>query len=120
MRRIRLLLVILVLAVVLLSAPVSVVGASSSPDFEVYLPENIVEPGEETDLDLEIRNAAPEDNDTAPGEDPQDEARNVVVTLEDGDAPISVKTDETPIRSMSGDSLTSESFTVAVDRFRIS
>ena len=115
MRRIRLFLVTLVLVVVLLSAPVSVVGASSNPDFEVYLPENIVEPGEETELDLEIRNAAPEDNDTAPGEDPQDEARNVVVTLEDGDAPISVKTDETPIRSMSGDSLTSESFTVAVD-----
>ncbi|GEM_PF-272637 len=115
MRRIRVV-GVLVLVLVFLSVPSAfVASASSAPDFEVYLPENVVEPGEETVLELEVRNAASPDEDADPGDIPEDEARAVTVTLEGGDAPISVKTAETPMPTMSSESLFSESFTVAVD-----
>lgn len=105
------------LVLLVLAGSPLVVSASSTPDFEVYVPENIVEPGEETDLELEIRNAASaeEEDDTDAGEIPRTEARDVTVSLDADGAPIDVKTDESPQPTMSAQTLLSESFTIAVD-----
>ncbi|ARS90484.1 hypothetical protein B1756_12595 [Natrarchaeobaculum aegyptiacum] len=93
------------------------VSASSTPDFEVYTPENIVEPGEETSFELELRNAASaeEESDTDPGDIPTTEARDVTVTLDGDGGPVEVKSDETPMPTMSAQALFSETFTIAVD-----
>lgn len=108
--------VVLALVLALAIGATGVVGASGSPDFEAYAPDNGVEPGEETDLEIELRNgASPEDDDSGAGETPTTEARDVVVTLEAGDAPISVKTGPSPQGTMSSQTLVSEEFTIAVD-----
>ncbi len=106
---------VLILFLVLAGAPM-VASASNTPDFDVYAPENIVEPGEETTLELEIRNggSAEEGGDDV-GETPTTEARDVTMTLDGGDGPVTVKSDEAPMRTMSAQSMTSETFTVAVD-----
>ncbi|SDR42854.1 COG1361 S-layer family protein [Natronobacterium texcoconense] len=90
-------------------------AASSTPSFDVYTPENIVEPGEETNLELEIRNGASTEDDDGLGDTPMTEARDVTVELESEDAPIEVKTGESPLPTMSAQTLFSESFTIAVD-----
>lgn len=106
---------VLIMLLVLVSSPMAV-SASSTPDFDVYIPENIVEPGEETTLELEIRNgASAEEGGDDVGETPTTEARDVTVTLDGGDGPVTVKSNETPMRSMSAQSMSSETFTVAVD-----
>ncbi|APW99146.1 hypothetical protein CHINAEXTREME_15805 [Halobiforma lacisalsi AJ5] len=94
----------------------ALVSASDEPDFDVYLTENIVAPGEETTLQLEIRNAAsPYEDDSDVGDPPPTEARDVTVELNETDAPVDVKTNETPVPTMSAQTLLSESFTIAVD-----
>ncbi len=104
------------IALLVLASSPMVVSASSAPDFDVYVPENIVEPGEETTLELEIRNgASAEEGGDDVGETPTTEARDVTVTLDGGDGPVKVKSNETPMRTMSAQSMFSETFTVAVD-----
>ncbi|WP_049927353.1 COG1361 S-layer family protein [Halopiger goleimassiliensis] len=113
MRRIQL--VALVFVVLLAGSPL-LVSASDEPDFDVYAPENIVEPGEETDLELEIRNgASPYEDDSDVGEAPSTEARDVTIQLHEDGAPVDVKTNETALPEMSAQTLLSETFTVAVD-----
>lgn len=92
------------------------VAASDEPTLEVYLADNIVEPGEETSVQLEIRNeASPYEDDGDVGEAPDTEARDVTVSLDGADTPIEVKTAETPTRTMSAQALLSEEFVIAID-----
>ena len=100
------------LVILLLGAP-TIVGAAESPQFEVFVPENIVEPGEESTLDIEIRNDA--EPPTDPTAESESEARNVSVELEETDAPISVKSNASGLQTMESGTLLSESMTIAVD-----
>ena len=98
----------------------SVVGAAATtgePSIDVFAPENVVEPGEETAITLEFRNSGSvEDDDGPPGAGADvTEARNVSVELHAGDAPVAVKTDTTPLPALGQDAFVSESFTIAVD-----
>lgn len=116
MRRTRIAALVFVVFLVASFPLITSVAAADEPDFEVYVPENIVEPGEETNLELEIRNAAsPYEDDSDVGDAPPTEARDVTVALNETDAPVDVKTNETPMPTMSAQTLFSESFTIAVD-----
>lgn len=112
----RIVIVVVVVVLSMLAVGPLLASASSTPDFDVYVPENVVEPGEETVLELEIRNAASvEEDDTGVDETPPSEARDVSVELDPGDEPIEVKTAETPMPTMSAQALFSETFSIAVD-----
>lgn len=88
----------------------------AEPEIEVFLPENIVTPGEETTIDLEIRNAVgPEDDESEAGETPTTQARDVTVEVSGADTPITVKTNETPLPQLGEQALLTEEFTIAVD-----
>ena len=88
----------------------------SEPEIEVFLPENIVAPGEETTVDLEIRNAVgPEDDESDAGETPTTQARDVTIRLRGEDTPVTVKTNETPLPQLDEQALLTEDFTIAVD-----
>ena len=114
MRQVRV--AIVVLLVVLMAGTMPMATASNTPDFDVYVPENIVEPGEEATVELEIRNGASVEEDEGDiDEAPTTQARDVTVTLDGEDAPVDVKTGETPLPTMSAQMLVSETFTVAVD-----
>ncbi|AFZ71461.1 COG1361 S-layer family protein [Natronobacterium gregoryi] len=115
MRRNRIVAFVVVLLVVTSIPLIGSTAASSSPSFDVYTPENIVEPGEETNLELEIRNGASTEEDDDIGDTPMTEARDVTVELVAEDAPVEVKTGETPLPRMPAQRLASESFTIAVD-----
>ena len=110
-------LVLVAVFVVVFSAPAGAETAGS-PEIDVYVPENVVEPGEEAAIELELRNAGSvDDTDGPPGSTSEvTEARNVSVDLEaDDDVPIDVETNTTPVSTMPQDSLRSASFTIAVD-----
>ncbi len=107
---------ILGLGVLVLVAGLPGIGSASGPQFEVYVPENILSPGEETSIDVEIRNAAsPEDDDSDADATPTTQARDVTVTLDGSGTPISVRTAETPVPTLAEQNLVTETFTVAVD-----
>ncbi|ELZ01191.1 hypothetical protein C482_08331 [Natrialba chahannaoensis JCM 10990] len=118
MRRTHLVgLLLVLLSVGLVAGSPLIVTASDNPDFDVYLPENIVEPGEETTIELEIRNGASAEDDTEVGDTPPGDARDVTVDVSaaDDDTPVSVQTETTPMPTMSSQMLLSETFDIVVD-----
>ncbi|ADD04275.1 uncharacterized protein Nmag_0690 [Natrialba magadii ATCC 43099] len=110
-------LLLVLLSIGLVAGSPLIVAASENPDFDVYLPENIVEPGEETAIELEIRNGASAEDDTEVGDTPPGDARDVTVDVStaDDDIPVSVQTETTPMPTMSSQMLLSESFDIVVD-----
>ncbi|OIB56467.1 COG1361 S-layer family protein [Natrialba sp. SSL1] len=110
-------LLLVLLSVGLVAGSPLIVTASENPDFDVYLPENIVEPGEETAIELEIRNGASAEDDAEVGDTPPGDARDITVDVSpaDDETPVSVQTETTPMPTMSSQMLLSESFDIVVD-----
>jgi len=79
------------LLVVVLVTP-SVGLAASNPDLSATLANDTVTPGQETTLTVDVTNSPNVYSDSYDPSDPSTTARNVHLTMEDGNAPIEVKT----------------------------
>lgn len=95
------------------------VTVEGEPDLQAFLSNNTVEPGERTRLVVQLSNSGTVDDgglDNPPeGESAVTTARNVRVELEDGDAPVDVRTGVTPLGDLPAGSIAGAGFTVVVD-----
>ncbi|MFC6732503.1 COG1361 S-layer family protein [Haladaptatus sp. DYSN1] len=108
--------VIFVLLVAAVTPGVVAAQVRGSPDLELYLSDNRVTPGEETELSLSILNTG--DIDT--GGNPANEARvttarGTTLEVREGDAPISVKTGKIAVGSVPEGTTGPIPFSVVVD-----
>ena len=95
------------------------VTVEGEPDLEAFLSNNTVAPGERARLVVQLSNSGTVDDgglDVPPeGETAVTTARDVRVELEDGDAPVDVRTGETPLGDLPAGSIAGAGFTVVVD-----
>ena len=118
--------VIALVALLALPAPAAA-GYSGEPDLTVSASENLLAPGEETTLTVQMANfgeayrfSFPRE----PGANPEtlaqiqrqvQTARNVRVTLRSGDAPVSVQTSTVPLGDIRAESIRDVPFRITVD-----
>lgn len=97
------------LALLLAASPL-VVSAAEDPRFETYVPEPTLQPGETTQLTVQLQ------NDAADPDDSVDTAYDVKATMVSGDTPFSIKSGVRLLGNMGDGQLTSSTFTLAVPR----
>ena len=97
------------LALLLATTPF-VVTAAEDPRFETYVPEPTLQPGETTQLTVQLQ------NDAADPDESVDTARDVKATMESGDTPFSIKSGVRLLGNMGDGQLTSSTFTLSVPR----
>jgi len=90
------------------------IDVQGEPDFEVYLPDNIVGPGEETDLTVQLDNNGELEDGQETNRELVTTARNVVVELDSDDAPIDVTTRRQAVGTISEDEPRDVSFGIEV------
>lgn len=76
-------------------------AVGGDPDLEVFVPDPILTPGTDTDLELQIANDGEADFGTAQNRERVTVARNVRVDVDPGDAPIDVETGRHSVGSVS-------------------
>lgn len=108
--------VLLLLIVTVIFSGAAYAQATGSPAFEVYTPDNVVSPGEETSLSVTLEN---EGQITEEGDDAEEstvtEARGVTAELDSGNAPISVDSGESRLGDVPQGSTTTESVDITVN-----
>ena len=97
------------LALLLATSPL-VVSAAEAPRFETYVPEPTLQPGETTQLTVQLQNDAAE-----PGQS-VDTAHDVKATMVSGDTPFSIKSGVRLLGNMGDGQLTSSTFTLSAPR----
>lgn len=91
--------------------PVSVQG---SPNIQVFAPDNIVTPGEQRALELQVANDGEVRTGVVQNREIVTTARNVRVRLDDNDTPIRVRTSEQAIGSVSENAPNPATFEISV------
>ena len=94
------------LALLLATSPL-VVTAAEDPRFETYVPEPTLQPGETTQLTVQLQ------NDAADPDQSVDTAYDVKATMVAGDTPFSIKSGVRLLGNMGDGQLTSSTFTLA-------
>lgn len=97
------------LALVLALGPMPVTAAED-PRFETYVPEPTLQPGETTQLTVQLQ------NDAADADDSVDPAYDVHAEMRSGDTPFTVRSGSRILGTMRDGQLTSTTFTVSVPR----
>lgn len=85
-----------------------VVTAAEDPRFETYVPEPTLQPGETTQLTVQLQ------NDAADPDDSVDTAHDVKATMLSGDTPFSIKSGVRLLGNMGDGQLASSTFTLSV------
>lgn len=97
------------LALLLVASPL-VVTAAEDPRFETYVPEPTLQPGETTQLTVQLQ------NDAADPDESVDTAYDVKATMVAGDTPFSIKSGVRLLGNMRDGQLTSSTFTLSTPR----
>lgn len=107
---------LLVTLLVVASAGTAVAATEGSPDLSVHLPDNRVDPGEQTTLDLFLLNGGTiEDGGPSDEEARVTTARDVTVEVSAGDAPIEIETETQPVGNVPEGRVGPVQFAVSVD-----
>lgn len=91
-----------------------VIDVQGEPDFEVYLPDNVVTPGEATELTVQLDNSGQLEDGQETNRELVTTARNVVVRLDADDAPIDVTTRRQAVGTVGEDEPRDVSFGIEV------
>lgn len=97
------------IALLLVASPL-VVTAAEDPRFETYVPEPTLQPGETTQLTVQLQ------NDAADPDESVDTAYDVKATMVAGDTPFSIKSGVRLLGNMGDGQLASSTFTLSVPR----
>lgn len=112
----RLTTVLVAFLLVVTAAGPAVAATEGSPDISVHLPDNRVDPGDETSLSLFLLNGGNVTSGGPPGDQARvTTARNVTVSVTAGDAPIDVKTATQPVGNVPEGRIGPIQFAVSVD-----